>query len=246
MYNISLERCYSSASADVCCINIHAEMTEILQGKDWSFIFSVAHSFWQSVSRFLIKYSYYLTHKSHKMVDNKSKTPLIRHIQKKYITHEDLQYNTRATHSYNIVIFIRDIFFLYMSFGTFSYYSYVCLLEPVFLPASTYLYLYFQTCPGKCEENKECVQCTAFQTGPLDKTACEANCTHITVVEEVEGRVVGVTPNHRYMYIQIYISSKDSTPQKWFQFDSYCTSLQIHTSKAKSNTQFYCTKTSSI
>ena len=24
-------------------------------------------------------------------------------------------------HSYNIVIFIRDIFFLYMSFGTFSY-----------------------------------------------------------------------------------------------------------------------------
>ena len=57
------------------------------------------------------------------MVDNKSKTPLIRHIQKKYITHEDLQYNTRATHSYNIVIFIRDIFFLYMSFGTFSYFT---------------------------------------------------------------------------------------------------------------------------
>ena len=56
------------------------------------------------------------------MVDNKSKTPLIRHIQKKYITHEDEQYNTRATHSYNIAIFIRDIFFLYMSFGTFSYY----------------------------------------------------------------------------------------------------------------------------
>ena len=52
MYNISLERCYSSASAHVCCINIHAEMTEILQGKDWSFIFSVAHSFWQSVHVF--------------------------------------------------------------------------------------------------------------------------------------------------------------------------------------------------
>ena len=27
------------------------------------------------------------------------------------------------THSYNIVIFIRDIFFLYMSFGKFSYYN---------------------------------------------------------------------------------------------------------------------------
>ena len=31
IYNISLERSYCSASADVCCIKIHAEMTEILQ-----------------------------------------------------------------------------------------------------------------------------------------------------------------------------------------------------------------------
>ena len=34
MYNMSLERCYYSASADVCCIKILAEMTEILQVKD--------------------------------------------------------------------------------------------------------------------------------------------------------------------------------------------------------------------
>ena len=34
MYNMLLERCYCSASADVCCIRIHAEMTEILQVKD--------------------------------------------------------------------------------------------------------------------------------------------------------------------------------------------------------------------
>ena len=45
------------------------------------------------------------------MVDNKSKTSLIRHIQKVYITHEDYQYNTHALHSYNIVIVICDIFF---------------------------------------------------------------------------------------------------------------------------------------
>ena len=70
----------------------------------------------------LIKYSCYLTLKSYKMVDNKSKTSLIGHIQKKYITHEDLQYNTCAAHSFNIiVIFICDKFFLYMSFGKFSY-----------------------------------------------------------------------------------------------------------------------------
>ena len=40
------------------------------------------------------------------MVDNKSKTSLISHIQKKYINHEDN--NTRATHLKNI-IFICDI-----------------------------------------------------------------------------------------------------------------------------------------
>ena len=36
IYNISLERCYCSASADVYSINIniHAQMTEILQVKD--------------------------------------------------------------------------------------------------------------------------------------------------------------------------------------------------------------------
>ena len=43
------------------------------------------------------------------MVDNKSKTPLIRHIQKN-ISLMKIN-NTRASHSYNIVIFTRDIFF---------------------------------------------------------------------------------------------------------------------------------------
>ena len=33
------------------------------------------------------------------MVDNKSKTSLIRHIEKKYISHEDKQYNTRDMHT---------------------------------------------------------------------------------------------------------------------------------------------------
>ena len=49
------------------------------------------------------------------MVDNKSKTSLIRHIQKKYITHKDKQY---ALVSY-IVIFIRDIFFCICYWGSF-------------------------------------------------------------------------------------------------------------------------------
>ena len=52
------------------------------------------------------------------MVDNKSKTSLIRHIQKKYITPLDYQYNTRAMHSNNI-IFINDILFCIYHSGNF-------------------------------------------------------------------------------------------------------------------------------
>ena len=51
----------------------------------------------------LIKYSYYLAHISYKMVDNKSKKSLIRHTQRKYITHEDKQYNSHSG-SFPIVV----------------------------------------------------------------------------------------------------------------------------------------------
>ena len=44
------------------------------------------------------------------MVDNKSKSSLIRHIQKNISLVKINNNNTRATHSYNIVIFIHDIF----------------------------------------------------------------------------------------------------------------------------------------
>ena len=48
MYYISLERSFSSASAHVCCIKIHAEVKEILQVKDLKIkvlIFTVACAF---------------------------------------------------------------------------------------------------------------------------------------------------------------------------------------------------------
>ena len=89
MYNISLERSFYSASDRVSCIKIHAEMKALLQVKVLSFYIHWCVWFLTAYSHSLIKYSYYFTHKSYKMVDNKSKTPLIRHIRKKYITHED-------------------------------------------------------------------------------------------------------------------------------------------------------------
>ena len=48
------------------------------------------------------------------MLDNK-----VKYQTYTQITHEDQQYNTPATQTYNIVIFIRDVLFLYMSFGNF-------------------------------------------------------------------------------------------------------------------------------
>ena len=47
--------------------------------------------------------------------------PLLDIFRHKYITHEDEQYNTHIIQSHYINIFIRDIFFLYMLFGRFSY-----------------------------------------------------------------------------------------------------------------------------
>ena len=53
-------------------------------------------------SHSLIKYSYNLTHKSYKMVDNKSETSLIKHTQI-YITHVDKQYNSHLG-SFSVVV----------------------------------------------------------------------------------------------------------------------------------------------
>ena len=87
-YLYIIRRLSYSTSAHVYHKKIHAEMTEVLQVKDYSFIFTDAHAFLHAFSHPLIKYSYNLTNKSYKMVDNKSTTSLITHTQKKiYITH---------------------------------------------------------------------------------------------------------------------------------------------------------------
>ena len=82
MYNISLKRYSYSTSAHVCCIKIHAKLKDLLQVKDWSFYIHCCHCFLIPFLCSLIKYLYYLTHKSYKIVDNKSKTTLIRYTHK--------------------------------------------------------------------------------------------------------------------------------------------------------------------
>ena len=51
-----------------------------------------------------------------------------------------------------------------------------------------------QTCPGRCEEDKPCVLCRAFQSGDLSEEYCDANCTHIEIVDSVEGE--WIYPRH--------------------------------------------------
>ena len=56
------------------------------------FLYSLVPMFFDRLFIFSHLILTYFTYKSYKMVDNKSKTFLIRHMQKNYITHEDNQY----------------------------------------------------------------------------------------------------------------------------------------------------------
>ena len=125
MYYISFERCSYSTSAHVNYIKIHAQMIEILQVKDLSFYIHCCHCFLTAFLCSLIKYLCYLTHKSYKMVDNTSKTSLIRHLQKNIsLMKINIIILVLRTHIILLSSFVI-YFFLYLSFGKFSY----CILS---------------------------------------------------------------------------------------------------------------------
>ncbi|XP_064614126.1 integrin beta-1-like [Liolophura sinensis] len=42
------------------------------------------------------------------------------------------------------------------------------------------------TCLGRCADNRDCVQCKAFQTGPKTKEECDAQCQNIEMVDEAK------------------------------------------------------------
>ncbi|CAH0754478.1 unnamed protein product [Bemisia tabaci] len=41
------------------------------------------------------------------------------------------------------------------------------------------------TCPGRCSEFKECIQCLVYKTGPISQEDCAKNCTIIPEIVEV-------------------------------------------------------------
>jgi hypothetical protein len=51
-----------------------------------------------------------------------------------------------------------------------------------------------QTCPGRCLEFKECVQCQVYKTGAFSEEECASNCTFTpSVVDVVEGNIIILT-----------------------------------------------------
>jgi protocadherin alpha len=52
--------------------------------------------------------------------------------------------------------------------------------------------LFLQTCPGKCKENKACVQCAAFSSGPLTEEECIRDCRKdlIHIKDNLPGKIV--------------------------------------------------------
>lgn len=42
------------------------------------------------------------------------------------------------------------------------------------------------TCEGKCTANRNCALCVGFQTGPLTKEECDAQCKHVTTVPSID------------------------------------------------------------
>lgn len=42
------------------------------------------------------------------------------------------------------------------------------------------------TCVGRCDQNKECVQCKTFESGSLSKESCNANCSFVKIVDNIK------------------------------------------------------------
>jgi len=42
------------------------------------------------------------------------------------------------------------------------------------------------TCVGRCDQNKACVQCKTFESGPLSTQNCDANCSFVEIVDQIK------------------------------------------------------------
>ena len=54
---------------------------------------------------------------------------------------------------------------------------------------------YFQTCPGKCSENKNCALCVAFMTGPYTPEECREKCGHVEITHAIDEAEVKGKPS---------------------------------------------------
>lgn len=56
-----------------------------------------------------------------------------------------------------------------------------------------------QTCPGRCLELRDCVQCQVHNAGPLTEEECASNCTFVPAIVEgtLEGELTKRAPQKR-------------------------------------------------
>lgn len=77
-----------------------------------------------------------------------------------------------------------------------------------------------QTCAGRCETNKACVQCKVHGTGELTPEQCAANCTHVVEVDSVEGK------GHCLSNEILYYGVERQDLKKWFNILVYLSQMQ--------------------
>ena len=82
---------------------------------------------------------------------------------------------------------------------SFVKYGLTCIILSVLGPSN----IIFQTCPGKCAENKACVECIGFATGPYTKEECEALCGHVRVYHVIDEDRVKSMLSHKMANLQI-------------------------------------------
>ena len=46
-----------------------------------------------------------------------------------------------------------------------------------------FFFVFFQSCAGKCSQNKDCVQCLVFKSGPLTADECKSRCADFKINE---------------------------------------------------------------
>lgn len=83
--------------------------------------------------------------------------------------------------------------------------------------------VWYQACPGKCEDNQACVQCVAFKSGQYSREECNQKCPRdrIQVVDSLPGKDLH-SLSHLQHEICTFIFMNDNWRKHSFPFFISC------------------------